>query len=391
MKEIFDILEEYSKVDFTEKKAAIATVVRVEGSSYRQPGARMLITDDGKLTGAISGGCLEGDALRKALLVMSRGKPMLVTYDTSDENDAVLGIGLGCNGLIHILIEPIDPADPANPVCLLRTTTLKRQRSVLITLFSMEDKYRNQLGTCLAYAENGTIFGSSDPSIPSEVIASLAREVLEGKTSTIKRISFQGNEITAFAELINPNISLVIAGAGNDVMPLAKLAGMMGWYITLLDGRPSHATCQRFPSVNQILVAEAGQALSKIAVDERTVFVLMTHNYNYDVVLLEQLLGMKVPYIGVLGPRKKLDRMLLELKSGDRLREFTGFDNIYGPVGLDIGAETAEEIALSVVAEIKAVLSGKPGKPLRNKADSIHNRMAEEKIPELKKQAGVRP
>src|SRR6187401_1719791 len=132
MKEIRAILKSFEKAEKKGKKTALATVVHVEGSSYRRPGARMLITDEGQLTGAISGGCLEGDALRKALLVMSQQRSMLVTYDTMDEDDAKLGIGLGCNGIIQVLIEPINPDEPNNPIELLKAVAARRQKAVLI-------------------------------------------------------------------------------------------------------------------------------------------------------------------------------------------------------------------------------------------------------------------
>src|ERR1700749_4981549 len=138
MKEIKDIIRAYDIATKQHKQTALATVVLVEGSAYRRAGARMLITEDGELTGAISGGCLEGDALRKARLVIMQQEPLLVTYDTTDDDDAKLGVGLGCNGIIHILIEPIFD-HPQNPVNLLKAIIANRQHSVLVTLFSIED------------------------------------------------------------------------------------------------------------------------------------------------------------------------------------------------------------------------------------------------------------
>src|SRR5205085_11932615 len=157
MKEITDIIKAYDEAVRVGKQSALATVVRVEGSSYRRPGARMLVTDDGVLTGAISGGCLEGDALRKALLVMQQQKPMLATYDTTDEDDAKLGVQLGCNGIVHILIEPIDTTDKNNPVELLKIATAKRGNAVIATLFSLQSRKAAQPGTCILLTEEGTI------------------------------------------------------------------------------------------------------------------------------------------------------------------------------------------------------------------------------------------
>src|SRR5688572_12715879 len=161
MKEIKDIIQSFDEAQKQGKQTALATVVHVDGSSYRRPGARMLITEEGQLTGAISGGCLEGDALRKALLVMSQQRSMLVTYDTMDEDDAILGIGLGCNGIIQVLIEPINTADPNNPIRFLKTIAERRQKAVLVTLFSLKDKKDPQPGTCLLLRENEQAEGNA--------------------------------------------------------------------------------------------------------------------------------------------------------------------------------------------------------------------------------------
>ena len=157
-------------------------------------------------------------------------------------------------------------------------------------------------------------------------------------------------------------------------MPLANLANLLGWEFTVVDGRANYATRERFPAAGKIIVAKPEQALSHLSIDERTVFALMTHNYNYDLAMLEQLVHCPVQYIGLLGPKKKLDRMLEELAGKGVALDTYQRSRIYGPVGLDIGAETPEEIALSVAAEIKAVLSGKNASPLRSKAEAIHLR-----------------
>src|SRR5580704_9210537 len=157
MKEISDIIRAFEEARRAGRRTALATVVHVDGSSYRRPGARMLVTDEGRLTGAISGGCLEGDALRKALFALSRRTSMLVTYDTMDEDDAKLGVGLGCNGIIQVLFEPIDPDDPSNPIELLKRIAAERQHAVLVTLFSLQEKYGPQPGTRLLLKDTEVI------------------------------------------------------------------------------------------------------------------------------------------------------------------------------------------------------------------------------------------
>jgi len=374
MKEIKDIVKAYEEAVHQNKHAALATVVHVEGSSYRRPGARMLITEDGSLTGAISGGCLEGDALRKALLVMAENRTMLVTYDTNDEDDAKLGLGLGCNGIIQVLIEPINKQDPINPIQLLKASTEKRQQTVLITLFSLEDRKAQQPGTCLLFYKNG-IFIANHPTL-QDVLLTDAKNALENKTTSFKNYITSTENITAFIEHIKPAISLVIVGAGNDVMPLAEMAAILGWEITIVDGRANYAKTERFPSACQVLVSKPEDVLKQLTIDEQTVFALMTHNYNYDMAMLKELVSRNVVYIGLLGPKKKRDRIIDELKDNGLTLTEEQLATIHGPVGLDIGAETSEEIALSIVAEIKTVLSGKKGEQLKDSRDTIHSRTA---------------
>lgn len=372
MKELKDIIKAYDDAESDGKQTALATVVHLEGSAYRRPGARMLVTEDGKLTGAISGGCLEGDALRKAQLVMIQKKPMLVKYDTTDDDDAKLGVGLGCNGIISILIEPINSEDPLNPINLLKKIFSKRQAAVLVTLFSMNRKAL-QPGTCLLMPEEGDVTSGLTDAELRKMIINDSKEVL-GKQASITKIYDEEQLLTGFIELVEPAVSLLVFGAGNDSFPLVRMAEILGWEITVIDGRTNYATKERFPLAHKIIVAKPESVLPQIIIDKRTVAVLVTHNYNYDIAVLKQLLPFELPYIGTLGPKKKLVRMLDELKEeGSQLNQ-KDLDKIYGPSGLDIGAETPEEIALSIVSEIKAVLSKRAGTPLREREEVIHSR-----------------
>lgn len=367
MKEINDILKAYSAAVKSGKKTALATVVRVEGSSYRRPGARMLVTEDGELTGAISGGCLEGDALRKALLAIHQQSNKLITYDTSSEDDVEFGVQLGCNGIVHILFEYIDPAVAHNPLQLLKQLEKKRTDAVIVTLFSLE---RNavQPGTVLFYREDEIM--TTD--IAYEVVLQDIKNVLQTKSSIIKNIEIDTTHFESLIEYIAPPVSLIIAGAGNDVKPLVDMASLLGWDITIADGRATHATVQRFPLVKKVYVTTPQELMDKIIIDNNTFMVLMTHNYNYDLALLKSVVQCDFVYLGILGPKTKLNRMLDDLQADGFTITNAQLDCIYGPIGLDIGAETAEEIAVSVIAEIKAVLSGKKGTSLKYKKQKIH-------------------
>ena len=291
MKEIRDILKAFDQAQKLGKQTALATVVHVEGSSYRRPGARMLIEDDGQLTGAISGGCLEGDALRKALLVITEKRSRLVTYDTMDDDDAKFGVGLGCNGIIQVLIEPIDIANPNNPIQYLRTINEKRQKAVLITLFSLQDKKDPQYGTCLLLKEDGNVIYNTP--VLKDVLIADANDAMTTQLSSFKNYISDNHNLTAFIEMIKPPVSVVIVGAGNDVVPLVEMADILGWETTVVDGRANYAKKERFVSACQVLVSKPEQVLDQIAIDENTVFLLMTHNYNYDMAMLKQLLQKK--------------------------------------------------------------------------------------------------
>ena len=374
MKEIREIIRAYDAAVHAGKKSALAEVVHLEGSSYRRPGARMLVTDDGELTGAISGGCLEGDALRKAMLVLSQQQSKLVTYDTSDEDDVAIGIQLGCAGIIQVLFEPVDPNKMDNPIQLLRKAIAVRQHAVIVTLFSFQKKRNAQPGTCLLMESNGNITGSIPYPDLEGLIMQDVKMSMQQEQSFFRQYEGNGIEVNAFIEFLKPQVSLVVVGAGNDAIPMMQIADTMGWDVRVIDGRNTHAKPERFVSACQVLVSKPETALERIPIEDQTVFVMMTHNYNYDKALLKSLLPSKVRYVGMLGPKKKLERMLGEIQEEGMKVDAEMLEKVYGPAGLEIGAETPEEIALSIIAEIKAVLEGKNGRSLRYKQEVIHFR-----------------
>jgi xanthine/CO dehydrogenase XdhC/CoxF family maturation factor len=372
MKELLSILEAHDRAAAQGRSTALATVVHLEGSSYRRPGARMLVTGEGEATGAISGGCLEGDALRKALAAIAQGRSKLVTYDTSDEEDASIGVQLGCAGVIQVLFEPIDPADPDNPVELLRKAATQRSHAIIATLFSLRDRRGPQPGTCLLMASDGETKGHCPFEEIKDPLSADMAAALGARTSSFHRYGLTDGEWTAFLQYIPPPTRIVLVGAGNDAIPIMRIADTLGWEVHVVDGRHSHAREDRFAAACQVLVSRPEDALRQIPVDERTAFVLMTHNYRYDLDMLKALLPLPLPYVGVLGPRKRLDRMLEELRQEGFAFSPDELLKLHGPTGLDIGAETAEEIALSVTAEIQAVLTGRAGGRLRDRPGGIH-------------------
>lgn len=345
MKELLEIVNAYDASKKARKHCVLATVVHVEGSSYRRPGARMLVLDDGLMIGAISGGCLEGDALKKALLTFTDHQNRLVTYDTSDEDDATVGIQLGCEGIIQVLFEYINYDNSSNPIELIRQAIANRQKSVLISLYDLKNKKGPQLGTLYVYqADEYSLLSDNKKAWPND----------------------------ALVQHIDPSLSLVIIGAGNDAIPLMQMAAILGWEVTIVDGRQTHAKQDRFINACQVFVSKPEKVLEQITIDHRTCFVLMTHNYQYDLQMIKELLPLDIPYVGLLGPKKKYNRIIEDLNQEGVQPSEQQLAKIYGPTGLDIGAETSEEIASSIIAEIQAVLNHQTGSMLKWKETQIH-------------------
>jgi xanthine/CO dehydrogenase XdhC/CoxF family maturation factor len=285
----------------------------------------------------------------------------LEIYDTTSEEDQNLGIQLGCNGIVYILFEPIRPDAPDNPMWLLKKVVRERKNAVLTTLFN-PNKKAPQIGTRqLVYTEEADTL--ADPNLKADV-----QDIFRHQASLVK--SYPDFSITY--QFVPPVMQLIVVGGGNDVQPLTEMAALLGWQIVVTDGRPGYATQARFPRAQQVRVAKAGENLPDLVIDERSAVLLMTHNYPHDLAALEKWIQTDCPYIGILGPRKKLLKMLEELE--ERGIDTSAQARLYGPVGLDLGAETAEEIALSIVAEIKAVFAGRPGMSLRERVMEIHER-----------------
>lgn len=370
MTEAAAILSAYDRAKADHCRCVLATVVHVEGSAYRRAGARMLVDEQGAMTGAISGGCLEGDALRKALHALHREQKKLVTYDTTDEEDAVVGAQLGCEGVIQVLFEPLPFDRPDNPVELLRKAVDSERPVALVSVFSLPPS-RPQVGTLLLLDESGVLGAPSDqPGLPA-IIQADARQALAQRTSYC---GVYADGQYAFIDVVLPPPTLVLVGAGNDAQRLYRMAELLGWQVVVADGRPTHANAERFVGSCQVVVTKPESILENIPISERTVFVLLTHNYQYDLAVLKLLLDQpSVPYIGILGPKKKYHRMLDDLaEEGIRLDQEQAA-RIYAPVGLELGAETPAEIGLSILSEIQAVLTQSNTRHLRDRQGPIHD------------------
>lgn len=370
MRELDIIIANYEKAKKEDRPIVLATVVHVEGSSYRRAGARMLVDEMGNMTGAISGGCLEGDALRKALHALYQNQNKLITYDTSDEEDAVIGAQLGCNGVIQVLFEPVSFADSGNPVEILKEAQCN-EISIVGTFFHL-DRAQEQIGTSFWIQADTKVNGQLEPGLESQLIED-SQVAFEQGTSLFREYQTEETNVFVFLELFKPPIKLVLVGAGNDAQVTAQMAELLGWEIVVTDGRPSHAKADRFVSSCQVIVSKPQEVLDTVVMDTRTAFVLITHNYNYDLAVLKLLLEQEqLRYVGVLGPKKKYTRMLDELGAqGVEISE-EQLAKVHAPVGLELGAETPAEIALSILSEIQAVFTNTEGAFLKEKEGPIH-------------------
>jgi len=370
MKEFKAIISEYNKIDFSKRKAALATVVKVQGSSYRSPGARMLITDDGKWVGSISGGCLEGDALRKARQVMTDKKPITVTYDTREESNQNLGIGLGCNGIIHVLIEPLDNTDNRNTISLFESFASTKEPLALATIFNATTGIAEKL---LITSNNEMSIGFTNTRI-EEVVRRDLLELFQSKKSEAKKYKSDENEVEVFIELIQPSISVILFGGGFDARPVNELAKNLGWNVMVTDECVAHIAPLFFPHADKLSLCHREFIDREFEITPYTACVLMSHNYEYDRDVLRKIINTESPYIGILGPRKRFEKMIDEFNKAGI--ELTADDNhrIHSPIGLDIGAETPDEIAVSIIAEIQSKMANRSGGFLKYRTGPIHHR-----------------
>ena len=368
MKEIKQITEAYQNIDFSKTKAALATVVRVEGSSYRRTGARMLVLESGEWIGGISGGCLEGDALKKARLAMSQNKATLITYDTTDDDPYQIGVGLGCNGIIDVLITPLDPQNPNNAVRQLQSCIDQRTPNLVVTVTGINKAHESiALGNVFRF-DNEAHFTEIFPlSELNESLIPAIKEALDTTKSVSKEYILEnGTKLTLFLEVIPPAIQLYVFGSNYDVYPMVRVAKELGWrVISVCNPAKMHASLS---DMADAVVPKDHQP----EIDNFTAAISMCHDYETDYRNLQMLLKTNIKYIGLLGPKKRTIKMYDRMAEEGTPLTAEQEERIYSPVGLDIGAATPEEIALSVCAEIRAFFSERDGNRLKFRPKPIY-------------------
>ena len=372
MKELQGILNAFGTARAQGKSAVLATVVNTSGSTYRRPGARLLITEEGQMIGSVSGGCLERDVFRRARRVLQAQEPLVVRYDSMSEDDIVWGFGLGCNGVVDVLLEPVSGGRERGQMDFLDDCLRLRQAGVLATVFAVEGWEGVEVGCRLMLREGVPEQSDIADSMLKEAILTDARQVLASGDSQVKVYEMAAGRAEVFVERIEPPPTLVIFGAGHDAVPLVRLAKELGWHVTVVDGRPGYATKARFSLADTLIAARPDEIKERVPLDSRTTTVVMNHNYFDDLEVLRFLLSSPARYIGVLGPKRRTERLLGDLRRDGVTVAANQSAHLHAPIGIDIGADTPEEIALAILAEIKAVITGRRGGMLRERRGSIH-------------------
>jgi xanthine dehydrogenase accessory factor len=327
MTELLGVLAEVEAAADRSEALALATVTAVQGSAFRRPGARLLIDREGPRVGSISGGCLEADVVEHARSVGASGSPRIVRYDLRGEDDLVFGLGVGCDGVVDILVEPL-PVGRIPPWMRSVRQCLDRRRPVM-------------LATALADDLRAGVRLADRRVLPVGTPPPFARGV---------------------TEVIEPPATILIFGAGEDARALAALAHGVGYLVTVVHPSTERASRERFPAARDIQHRHPGESIADLTIDDRTAAVLMTHRYEWDREWLGALAGREPGYLGVLGPRRRTERMRLQSDGWDAALH----ERLFSPVGLDIGAEGPEAIALSILAEIAAVFAHRAGGHLRD-------------------------
>ena len=353
----------FDRARLSNEPLVLATVIRTGGSTYAKPGAQMLIANDGEYAGLLSGGCLEGDLREHARRVAATGQARIVSYDLRSKDDQLFGIGAGCEGAMDILLTRHGPERGKEP-------------DGWLTLTLMESAYRRghelRIAFVTASADTDIPLGASFPA-DGELSATLqrhaaARALHDAATraadNTITRVDGAGIEL--FVAALAPPPRLLLLGGGPDALPVATLASFLGWRITAVDHRSGYLAADRFPPGTELTETRPADVATTVRLDKYDAAVVMSHHLDSDLHYLRALARSAVPYVGLLGPAARREKLLADLGADAQLLRA----RLRAPVGLDIGGRTPEAIALSIVGEVQAVLAGRGGRPFTETAQS---------------------
>lgn len=360
LRETFDQLDELKR---HERRVAMATLVSTKGTTPKKEGAKMWVGEDGRIRGSVTiGGCVDAQVVAESDAVLRSATPTLLSLSLGDEE--AWDLGLTCGGTVDVLVEPVQLDSDADPVVraydAIRAETHAGRRAVAVVPLGGDGAAPPRR---LVVREDGTTAGTLGDAIVDGAATVQALDVMARAMSRTAEIDAQGRRATLFFELHGPATTLVLFGAGQVAMPLVTFAKELGWNVVLVDARERYATRDRFPDADEIRIGALGEIAEQLRYDASTIVILVVHDYKFELPVLRVVLAQHPAYIGLLGNRRR-GRALLEFLAAD------GFDaeslaRVHVPVGLDIGARTAAEIALAALAEAVAVRNGRPGTELR--------------------------
>lgn len=354
------LIDAYQQLKQQAEDAVLATIIETFGSTYQKAGARMLITRQGELLGLLGGGCFERDLVEHSLPVFQTGEAKTVFYDMRAPDDVIWGLGLGCNGAVRVLLQLLKAEDDFTPLNIIANAAEANMPGILVSVYkSGHPQY--------PVGHSSFLLGSIDTDRQLLTIASFPfppLQTLSQQKACIESHVINNHVVKAFYDPLPPPLQLLVLGAGADAIPLVQCAKSLGWRVTVADHRLDHIKKERFPQADNLLHLMPQDLSGTLELNQFNALVLMTHNIEYDERYLNSIVNSRIPFIGLLGPSHRKDRLLQSLGShASRIS-----DRVFGPVGLDIGAETPEEIALSIMAGIHAELNGRSGRQLCLKA-----------------------
>lgn len=348
------------------EETILATVVKVEGSAYRRPGARMLIPIHGRTVGTVSGGCLEQDLAEKAWWLTDSGEPVVRRYSTGatedeDDEQSALTFGLGCNGTVFVMLERLRAKSPAPAIDLLRRVRDSQQPAAMATVIASSRDASARVGDRLLSDTEGSL---RNLQLNSAMRRGLHKTLMQ-KKSSIRLYSNARGEVEVFFEYIAPPPRLVIIGAGHDAQPLVRMAKLLDWHVSVIDSRSHFARAERFPQADAVILASLDNPFDLAPLIDGAAVAVMTHSYRQDRHWLELALQAAPAYIGQLGPKERTERLLAQIG--------TSTSALHYPMGLDLGGDAPQSVALAILAEMTAVMNQRQGGMLRHRGKPIHH------------------
>jgi xanthine dehydrogenase accessory factor len=361
MSELFEHLD---RLRNAEGKVALATLVNTRGTTPRKEGAKMLVGEGGRVLGSVTiGGCVDAQVIEESAAVLADQTPRLLELNLGDEE--AWEIGLTCGGTIEVFVEPVDLEKPADATLAvydrLRAHAESGGRGAVLTRLQAPDAGGPHTGAKMLLLDSGAREGTlGDAGLDAAAVGEGAAAIKAGKSGTL---TVEGTRV--FAEVFVPPSILLVVGAGHVAMPLVTLARVLGFRTVVVDGRPRFATRERFPDVDDLKVGIPSELIQGIPLVASTALVLVAHDYKYDLPVLRHALGTPVGYVGLLGSSRR-GKAILDLLREDGVTE-EALARVHVPIGLDLGAQSAPEIALAVLAEVLAVQRGATGLPISEK------------------------